>query len=254
MDLVPLLRFWRANDASFDRVEPEWWGAVVSDRRYPRIHDANYARVETRQPVRLAEVERSLLPALERSGSRRPHVVVFHPQDQTDLVVEASTRGERVVWDLVMGHPGVEAAPDPRVRELPGLDEAFWRAHRASLEWFGVVEDEPLDQLEAIERDLAIPAGRRWFAASDGEGIDALAGLLVLEGVGYLDHVVTFPHARRKGLASALTRRAVAAATAAGASPTYLLAEPGGAAARLYKRLGFAAVAQLASWIAGDRG
>lgn len=252
MDLEPLLRFWRANDESFDRVEPVWWGAVVSDRRYPRIHDANYARVDTRQPVGLAEVEQALLPSLERSGARRSHVVVFHPEDQTDLVVEASTRGERVAWDLVMVHPVAEEEPDPRVREVRDLDEAFWRAHRASLEWFGVVEDEPLDQLQAIERDVAAPAGRRWFVAAVDAGIDALAGLLVLDGVGYLDHVVTFPRARRKGLASALTRHAVAAATAAGASRTYLLAEPGAAAVRMYEALGFVAVTQIASWVSGD--
>ena len=250
MDLEPLLRLWRANDALFDRVEASWWGAVVSDRRFPKIHDVNYARVESRQPVRLSEVEEVLLPAMTDSGSERPHVVIFHAEDQTGLLAEAGTRGERIVWDLVMEHPGAEADDDdPRVHEVADPDEAFWRAYRASLEWFGVVHEQTLDQLHAMERDVFVPAGRRWFAAAIDQGIDALAGLVVVEGVGYIDHVVTFPRARRHGLARALTRRSIAEATAAGADRTYLLAEPGSSAAGMYRALGFGAVTQIPSWV-----
>jgi predicted GNAT family acetyltransferase len=64
-----------------------------------------------------------------------------------------------------------------------------------------------------------------------------------------VDHVVTFPPARRRGLASALTRRVVAEASAAGAERTYLLAEPDGVAGRMYERVGFAPVTQIPSWI-----
>lgn len=252
MDLEPLLRYWRAQDDLFDRVDPAWWGAVVSDARYPRIQEPNYARVETGEPVRLDEIEDLLLPAMVRTGSGRSHVVIFRPEDQTDLVVQASTRGERIVWDLVMEHDG--ASPDGasrarEVHETHELDDRFWAAHRASLRWFDIVEDEVMDQLQAIERDLLVPSGRRWFAADGPEGIEALAALLVLEGVGYLDHVVTFPPARRRGLASALTRHAVAQARASGAERTYLLAEPDGVAVAMYEGLGFARVTQIASWI-----
>lgn len=249
MDLEPLLRYWRAQDEAFDRVEPAWWGAVVSDPRFPRVQEPNYARVETRQRVGLGEVEGMLLPAMRRSRSGRAHVVVFHPEDQTDLVVEASTRGERIDWDLVMAHRGTSGDGDPRVREVRRLDERFWSAHRASLRWFDVREDDVLDQLQAMERDVLVPAGRRWFVAYDGGEVVAMAALLVLERVGFLDNVVTFPPARRRGLASALTRHAVAEATAAGAERTYLLAEPDGAAARIYAGIGFEPVTQIASWI-----
>lgn len=251
MDLEPLLRYWRAQDDLFDRVDPAWWGAVVSDPRYPRIQEPNYARVETREPVRLDEIEGLLLPAMVRTGSGRSHVVILQPEDQTDLVVQASTRGERIVWDLVMEHAGADL-DDPRVHEVHevrDLDDRFWTAHRASMRWFDIVEDEVLDQLQAIERDLLVPAGRRWFVATGPEGIEALAALLVLEGVGYLDHVVTFPPARRRGLASALARHAVARARASGAQRTYLLAEPDGVAVEMYEGVGFARVTQIASWI-----
>lgn len=273
MTLDPLLRFWRAQDDLFGSVEPAWWGAVVSDPRFPRVQEPNYARVETRQPVHLEEVERLLLPAMARSGSSRSHVVIFHPEEQTDLVVEASTRGVRISWDLVMQHPGggsdgglggsrserggASVAPDGTglgVVEVREPDESFWSHHRASMEWFDVTEPDVIDQLQAIEREVLIPAGRRWFGVAGSEGLDALAALLVLEGVAYLDHVVTFPRARRRGHAGALTRRAVAEATAAGAERTYLLAEPDGVAAAMYERIGFTRAGQLASWLSDRTG
>jgi ribosomal protein S18 acetylase RimI-like enzyme len=250
-DLEPLLRFWRAQDAAFGRVDPAWWGAVVSDPRYPAIQEPNYARVETRQPVALAEVEEELLPALARSEARREHVVVFFPEDQTGLLAAASTRGEHLNWDLVMQHrgPPTSASGPDAVEEAGRRDEAFWLRWRASLSLFDVHREATIDQLEAMERDVLIPAGRRWFVARDDGVIVAFAALWVLEGVGYLDHVATFPEARRKGLASALTMRAVAEAYAAGAERVHLLADPEGAPVRLYARLGFRPVTQLASWL-----
>jgi ribosomal protein S18 acetylase RimI-like enzyme len=255
-DLQPFLRFWRALDGLFEGEERTAWGAILADGRYPHVQEANYARVETRQPVGLAQIELGLLPALERSGSRREHVVVFFPEAQTDLLVEASTRGEKLVWDLVMVHEGsLDPAPVPevggRVEEIADLGSGFWTAHRASIRLFDVADEAVLDEIAAIEREVLVPAGRRWFAVRDDDGEPiAFACLLALEGVGFVDHVVTFPEARRRGHATALTRRLLEAARAAGVERTYLLAEPRGHAARLYRRLGFEPVTQIASWIA----
>jgi GNAT superfamily N-acetyltransferase len=85
------------------------------------------------------------------------------------------------------------------------------------------------------------------------DGLDALAALWVLEGIGFVDHVVTFPHARRRGLARALSTRVVAEARDAGAERIYLLAEPGGMAAGMYEAIGFSPVTQIASWISKIR-
>lgn len=255
-DLEPLLRFWRAQDDLFAHVEVTWWGAVVSDARFPSLQEPNYARVETRQPVLLSEIEDVLIPAIRASGCTRSHVVIFHPQEQTDLVVEASTRGDRVVWDLVMATSGLDRGPGKvqvpsheRVEEIADLDRAFWSVHRDSARAFDVSEEDTLDQLEALEREVLIPAGRRWFSVADGGRAVTLGALLVLERIGFVDHVVTFPEARRRGHAGALTRRLVAEASATGASRTYLLAEPEGDAVRIYDRIGFDRVGYLASWL-----
>jgi len=250
LDLSPLLAHWRAQDALFERVEETAWGAVVSDARYPAIQEPNYARVETRDPVSLAAIETELLPAMARSDSVRSHVVIFFPEDQTDLVAEASTRGERITWDLVMVRDGEPPTPDDRVEEVEAFDETFWRAHAASTRLFDVDEQPTVDQLQALEREVLIPGGRRWFVVREfGEPV-AFAAMLALEGSAYLDHVVTFPPARRRGHAQALTRRALVEAVRAGADRTYLLAEPGGVAERIYARLGFERAGHLASWLA----
>lgn len=250
-DLEPLLRLWRALDGLFEAEERTWWGAVVSDARYPDVQEANYARVESTRPVALEEVEAALVPAVSRAGCRREHVVVFFPEAQTDLLVQASTRGERLVWDLVMVHEGgVREAEDDRVDEVHRPDERFWRAHRESARLFDVRDEAVLDQLSAIEREVLMPSGRRWFVVRDEDGdAQAFAALLVVEGVGFVDHVVTLPEARRRGHAKALTRRLVREAASAGAERTYLLTEPGGVAGSLYSRLGFERVTQIASWV-----
>jgi ribosomal protein S18 acetylase RimI-like enzyme len=248
-DLEPLLRFWRAHDDLFEHIQTRWWGAVVADGRFPAIQEANYARVEARRPVRLEEIEDALVPAMRASGSERSHIVIFHPEDQTDLIAAASTRGDRIAWDLVMVTRR-DVGTTGRVEEVSAFDVRFWAVHRDSARLFDVTDEETLDQLQAMEHDVLIPAGRRWFAVvEDGRRV-ALAALLVLGATGFVDHVVTFPDARRRGHAEALTRQIVSEATAMGVERTYLLAEPEGGAVRIYDRIGFERVAHLASWLA----
>lgn len=248
-DLDALLRFWRAQDAAFERVDPTWWGAVVSDVRFPHVQEANYARVETRQPVTLDDLEEPLLASMRRSAAARTHVVLFHAEDQTDLLAQASSRGERLNWDAVMEHVGeLPPAPAVPVDEVP-FDGRVASAHRASLRWFDINEPDVVDELSTLERTVSVPAGRRWFIVRDGDDPVSFAGLWVLDGVAYLDHVVTFPEARGRGYATALTATALRAARDAGAEATYLLAEPDGAASRMYERLGFRELTRIASWI-----
>jgi len=112
-----------------------------------------------------------------------------------------------------------------------------------------VSDEDTLDELQTMEREVLIPAGRRWFAAVDGDRRVGLAALLVLERTAFIDHVATFPAARRRGHAEALTRRLVSEAMASGAQWTYLLADPEGDAVRIYDRVGFDGIGHLASWL-----
>lgn len=249
-DLEPLLRFWRALDAVFETVEPAWWGGVVADSRFPGIWDVNYARVETDDPgLSLAEVESSLLPLLDRSGARHAHMVLFHPEQLTTILSEASTRGDRLSWDTAMELRG--RTPDVpsgvEVDEIGPLDPAFWPAYRESLREFQVTEEDAVRQLVDIERDVLIPAGKRWFSVREEGRLLALGSLIRLEGTGFVDHVVTFPEARRRGFAGAVVRRIVQEARRSDLDHLYLLAERGAEAVSIYERLGFEAIAHIAS-------
>ena len=75
----------------------------------------------------------------------------------------------------------------------------------------------------------------------------ALGALIQHEGVGYLDHIVTVPEARRRGYGTAMVLRIVAVAQADGAEHVTLLADRGGKPEELYRGLGFADLGYLGS-------
>ena len=245
-----VLRFWRALDEQFGSVEPVWWGAVVTDARFPMIWDANYARVDVAAPdLRLADIEGHLLPALRDAGAPVMHVVMFHPEEATSLLSELSSRGDRLGWDLVMDLDGEPPPPtDVAVEPLEGRDD-LWDTVADSLVLFGAEPGEALEQFRTLERDVLAPAGKRWFGVVDQDGtVQSLGALVVLGDVGYVDNIATFPPFRGRGLASAVTATIAREARRAGANHVFLLADPEASAiVSMYERLGFASAGTLAS-------
>jgi ribosomal protein S18 acetylase RimI-like enzyme len=243
-------RLWRALDDRMGDVEPTWWGAVVTAPTFPAIWDANYARIDVAAPdLRLREVADALLPALSAVDTDVFHVVAFDPQGTKELLVEISTLGHTLTWDVVMDLvDDPEIHPDAsRVEDIEPGAELFDRVH-ASMQLFGI--DPPIAaQHRKLEEASTSAVGKRWFGVRDSDGsVASLAALVVLEGVGYLDNVVTFPEARGRGYASAVTARAIAEARTSGAEHIWLLAEPADAPVlRLYERLGFREVGRLAA-------
>ena len=243
-----IMRFWRALDLCFDRVEPTWWGAVVTDPRFPEVWDVNYARIDVADDeLSIEEIETALVPALRDAGSHIEHVVSFHPEATGGVLAQLEARGHRRSHDLVMEVNG--DPPDDGLRPVEELsgDPRLWASVEASLGLFGI-DEQIVGQLAAIERDVLAPSGKRWFGIRDDDGIVAIGAMMLLDGVAYIDNVATFEHARRKGLASALTTRIVREATVAGATNTCLLADPDDrAVVGLYERLGFRKAGRLAS-------
>ena len=251
-----VLRFWRSLDQLFGRVEPTWWGAVITDGRFPAVWDANYARVDVAaDDLTLEDVESSLLPALREAGANVEHVVSFQPEATEPLLRSLIDRGHRLTWDLVMDlaeeppDEGPQAAGLHQVEELADTPE-LWGRVAASLRLFGIEGDETATQLAAIERVVLAPGGKRWFGIRDGQQreIVSLGALLTLDDVAYVDNVVTFEHARGRGLASAVTARMIRAARASGVTNVCLFADPDDASVvSMYERLGFRPAGRIAA-------
>jgi len=235
-------RFWCRLDEQLGLVEPTWWGAVVTDPRFPAISDANYARIDTPSPdLTAADVEPALLSAIAKSGAHTMHAVSFRPQATEGLFAELAARGHRRSADLVMDLTGDPPAPEEVHVEEPDLDEGFWARVGASFALFGVEPRETGLQMLELERALERTGAKRWFSVRDGGGTPvSLAALILLDDVGYLDNVCTFPQARGRGFASAVTTRAIREAREAGARHVTLLADPPATSViRMYERLGF---------------
>lgn len=246
-----VLRFWRALDARFESVHDTQWGAVVTDRRFPAIWDANYARIDSGGPP-AGSVARELRPRLEMVGAPVFHTVSFDPESSTGLLSQLSTAGHSVAWDLVMGRGGNQATAeqadlDVDVEEITGAPDLWDRVQR-SFSLFGVRTDEAKLQLRQIEEDVMEPAGKRWFGIRRHGRIVSLGAMLLLEGVGYVDNVATFPRSRGRGYAGAIVSRIARESAAAGSEDVILLADPGAAGAvGLYERLGFLPLGRLVS-------
>ena len=114
---------------------------------------------------------------------------------------------------------------DVRVEPLEAGDE-LWARVEDSLALFG--NDATVsEQLRRIEEETFSTEHKRWLGVRDDGGtIVALAALVQLEGVGYLDNVATFPEARGRGMASAIVSRAIELARGSGAEHVSLFADP----------------------------
>lgn len=110
--------------------------------------------------------------------------------------------------------------------------------------WIDIQDNYVLgDEDEAMWRKVARAEARSpdcllYLAYLDGQPVGA-ADLFQFDGWGRVESVTTHPDFRRRGVATALVGHIVAASLAMGNTETYLLAEPGGDAERIYQRLGF---------------
>ena len=244
----PLLRLFVALDDLLERNERTWWGGVVTDSRIPLIYDANYARVEA-DSVSLADIERTLRPALVASGATHQHVVLFRPDAARSLLDEMEAAGGRFTYDTAMCFDGdLSLDPELEVGEIVEFDTRFWEAQQRTLPEFDVIDRPTIAQFVRWEREILAPAGKRWFGVTmDGEPA-GFGALVALDGVGYVDNVVTFRPFRRRGVATSIVRRIVREASAARCRHVYLLADDPGPIA-LYERLGFRDAGQIVGWL-----
>ena len=259
----PLRSFWYAVAELNPTCRRTSWGLVKTDSRYPIIWDANHAEILEEAPdLTLGEVRAALVPALREAGARHEHVEFWGTSTTSPALIEARRSGRRQDPDAVMVFQGSADDAEPpsdgvHVSEIVEPDEPFWSWYGETRREFGVnFTEEVVNQMLRLDREVFHPAGLRWFVGIVGGLMAGFSSLLSLEGVGYLDSVVTLPQYRRLGVATATVLRAVGASLAAGDRLVHLLAQEGGAPQRLYERLGFRVEARVESFtseLEGDR-
>jgi len=204
----------------------------------------------------LDTLDGALEPALGSVGAAHRHAVLFDPDAMASIIADASRRGARLSPDAVLVLDGARLrrhAATPRddgaafVEEVESVDERFLREVGDSLTEFDVDDPGTTAQLMAIERDVLLPAGKRWFRVRLDGRTAALGSLLALGREALVDHVVTLPFARRRGFAAAVVSRMASESASLGVSAMLLTTEPGGAAQRVYERLGFRRVRTIVS-------
>jgi ribosomal protein S18 acetylase RimI-like enzyme len=246
-------RFWYASMELGQRTERTGWGAVATDRRFPLVWDANNAAVlEPDHGLRTEDIRAALLPNLRGAGAPYEHVEFWETAAGSPALEDFRRNGQRPDPDVVMVFDGPLPQPpagEVRVEEVTTPDRSFWSWYRDSLREFEMeLSEDVLDQLVRRTRDVFLPAGLSWFVGIlEGERA-GYAGLISLEGVGYLDNVVTMPGYRRRGVAGAAVARAVRASMERGDRDLFLLASRGGDAQRLYEGLGFRVAAPIESF------
>jgi ribosomal protein S18 acetylase RimI-like enzyme len=246
--------FWYAMCELGEWSERTPWGIVAADSRFPLVWEANLGCVMEPMPdLAIEEVEAAVRDGLARSGGPYEHLEFWETSVVGPALDAARARAERHGRDAVMTFDGRglrASPPDPggaiEVDEVRTPGGEFWPWLRDSVVEYGTPLSDPvLDQLVERFRSVLVPAGLRWFVARvDGERA-GYAGLISLEGVGYVEGVVTMPAFRRRGVASATVSRAVEASRRAGDRAMFLLTDPEGGARRLYERLGFRVAAEV---------
>lgn len=246
-------KFWYATIELGQRTARTAWGAVATDGRYPLVWDANNATVlEVVEGLTVAEIRAGLGPALRAAGAPYEHVEFWETSPGSPALEEYRGASERPNSDVVMVLDRLAPPDRPgsvETMEVTRPDRTFWRWYRESLREFGTAQaEELLDQMTLRTAEVFVPAGMRFYVGLVGGERAGYASLLSLEGVGYLDNVVTMPRFRRRGVASATVAGAVRASLAGGDRHVFLLAEKEGEPQRLYERLGFRAGAPIESF------
>jgi ribosomal protein S18 acetylase RimI-like enzyme len=235
--------YWYEAEALGETFVRTPWGVVVSDARYPLIYDANHAGVfEDAPELRLSEIRAELEPRLRAAAATHEHIEFIDTGRRLPAIRDLLDEGIRPTEDVLMlfEGPATEPVSDARVEEVDRPDAAFWEFYRRSRNEFGeTFSREVVDQMVARDREVAIPAGLRFFTAFRGAEIAGFTSLMPLAGSAYIDNVVTLSEHRNHGVASATITAAIGAAKDMGARALFLFAEEGGAPARLYRRLGF---------------
>jgi ribosomal protein S18 acetylase RimI-like enzyme len=251
-----LRSFWYRLDAT------EWsrrtrWGMVFSDPRFPLLYDANHAAVlEEILGLDLEEVRADLLPALREAGAQHEQIEFWASHRSPAVGQMRQLVGETRDVVMVFAGPTKDVPAEVRVAEVVEPNAGFLDWYRESRSDFGERRElapAVVEQLYRRDIEVFVPRGLRFFVGFVEGQMAGQATLLGIDGVGYLDSVVTRPEFRRRGVATATVLRAVQAGIERGDDIVHLLTVKDSGPQRLYERLGFRVEAEVVSFTRPQR-
>jgi ribosomal protein S18 acetylase RimI-like enzyme len=223
-------------------------GVGVRHRDLPVAHDHNHLRYDA--PPGAAAVLADAETVLGGAGLAHRSVVVT-----------ADTAGERLIDALVAAgydHSAqlAMAATAPPGRGARSADvvrlDLGTRVAAAHADWRREQPGWPAATVDVLSRQATTLPGAAavtFLGVRCGDEVVARADVLVRDGVGQVEDVVTQPDHRGRGYASALVLAGVGTARAAGAEVVFLRAEEDDWPRHLYRRLGFTDLGRAHSFI-----
>jgi ribosomal protein S18 acetylase RimI-like enzyme len=248
----PLLGFWQSWYRLSPNLEPTSWGVIITDPRYPLIYDANQGGVLfDLETVDGDEILKAIEPALREAGAAYRHVEFWGVPDACPAFGEIASRSDEHHTDVDMvfeAESTLEPPSDVVLREVDPTDSLIRPAYRQTYTMYGDhLGDDVVEQMDRRFYDVIIPSGLRMFAAFLDDEVAGFVNLMSLDGIGYLDAVVTLPSHRGRGVATAGVLHVVRESLGGGDRLVHLLADEGEAPQRLYERLGFRVRARVSS-------
>jgi ribosomal protein S18 acetylase RimI-like enzyme len=256
-------RAWRSagQEAVCDVIEPWAHGTIVRATRYPSYYDYNTVRVEDEPGLGAGELAACADRALAGLGHRRLDFDVIGAGEAVRAeLVERGWRPTRLLW---MRHEA-SAATLPASRSRDATARATARAtttatttttatatpvvevpYDAVLElrvrWheedFGRADAVAREHYRSAGKEVAMGRGARVLAAGEPTDPIAFAQLERIGSAAEVAQVYVHPDHRGRGVGTALTRAAIAAAGDAG--DLWIRADEEDRAKDLYARLGF---------------
>jgi GNAT superfamily N-acetyltransferase len=218
-------------------------GTVVLATRYPSYYDYNVVRVEDEPPLSAGELAAYADEALAAVSHRRLDFDVPAAGEAARAeLVALGWRATRLLWmrhePAAAGAAGGQArdAPAIRLEEVP-YDVVLELRLTWHAEEFGATTADELEHYRTADREVAISRGARVFAVREGDRPIAFAQLERLGSAAEVSQVYVHPDHRGRGLGTALTQAAIAAAGDVG--DLWITADDEDRAKDLYARLGF---------------
>jgi len=229
------------------------YGAILRSKRYPLVHEANLAWVESMP----AEGPQAIVSDLDRTfrGTAVKHrSILFRDAEEAyaaqEALLAAGFQGRAELIMAKLGLPACITNPDVGIREVgTEASEDDYRAVRAALHAsFGYAEEESR-QVHALERERAAAVGEKAYVSFLGGRPAGTFTLWPRRPFAMIGNVGTLPEFRMRGVGRTMIFEASRLAIDARCEWVVLTADRFDFPATMYETLGFQPVGEFRSFL-----